>query len=289
MKKIISTSVAIVLIGGFAFSAYVAETKNFENNKSYNAENIETLKVYNDSWDVRFKKSNSKGVTVSAEGKQKGKDPVTFKKVGEALVIKQKEQKNSGFFGGFTFGKKGTIYINVPKSGINNIELTNKDGDIQMSEISTNSVVVQNNSGDGKIKGVSANTGKFVSRDGMLRVEDSSFKKLNITSTSGDNYMKGVNSSKAKVTSADGEVSINGIKEGKSLVVDTESGDIGVSYNKAPTSLAVTAKSNSSDITLNLDGLKKNKDTEELKKGKIGQGNNKLSLSSNDGVINVTN
>lgn len=45
---------------------------------SYNVEKIDTLKVYTDSWDVKFKKSNSNKVTISAEGKQKDKAPVTF-------------------------------------------------------------------------------------------------------------------------------------------------------------------------------------------------------------------
>ena len=52
---------------------------------------------------------------------------------------------------GFTFGKQGgTIYINVPNSGMNNIEITNKDGNIQLSEISAEHIVVDNHSGDEK-------------------------------------------------------------------------------------------------------------------------------------------
>ncbi|MCC9022776.1 DUF4097 family beta strand repeat-containing protein [Bacillus nakamurai] len=291
MKKFIAASIALVVIGGIAiaFSTYKVDAKSFKKNKSYNVENIETLKVYTDSWDVRFKESNSNEVTISAEGKQKDKAPVTFQKDGEDLVIRQKAQKSSGFFGGFTFGKQGgTIYINVPKSGMNNIEITNKDGNIQMSKISADNIVVENNYGDEKIKGVSANTGKFASRDGSLSLENSSFEELNITSTNGDNYMKGIDSSKIKVTSKDGAVSIRDITDGESLVVNTIAGDIGLSYKKAPTSLTVFAKSNS-DVTLDLDGLKKSNDGVKLKKGEIGEGANKLSLSSVDGAINVTN
>ncbi|MFP7176740.1 DUF4097 family beta strand repeat-containing protein [Priestia filamentosa] len=290
MKKVIGTVAALAVIGLVAFGVYTysAEAKSFKKSKSYNAENIETLEVYSDSWDVRFQESSSNKVTVSAKGKQKEDNPVTFKKDGAALVIKQKDQGNAGFLGGFTFGKKGTVYINLPKGDVNNIELTNKDGNIEMSGISTHHIVVKNNAGDGKIKGVSATTGKFVSEDGALSVEDSSVEKLNITSTSGDNYLKDVSSSMIKVTSKDGVVSIKDINEGKSLGVDTEAGDIEVSYKKAPTSLAVAAKSKS-DITINLDRLKKSKNTKELKKGKIGEGTNKLNLSSEDGAINVAN
>lgn len=289
MKKIVSTSVALVLICGFTFKVNIAEAKSFEKNKSYNIESVNALKVDSESWDIRLKKSHSNEVIVSAKGKKKEKQRVTFKQDGKTLIIKQKDQKKSGFLGGFTFGKKGTVSIAIPSSKINKIDLNNKYGDIQLSEISTNNLIVHNNSGDKKIKGLSANKAMFVSEDGTLSMEDSTFENLNISSTSGDNYMENVNGSKIKVTSKDGEVSIKDIKEGKSLAVESDSGDIGVSYKKAPTSLSVAAKSYSSHVKLKLDRLKKNTDTEKLQRGKIGQGSNKLNLLSNNGVINVTN
>jgi DUF4097 and DUF4098 domain-containing protein YvlB len=290
MKKVISTAAAFVVIGGLAFGAYSyrAEGNNFEKNESYNTDNIESIKVDSDSWEVRFKKSESNKLTIFAEGNQKDDDPVTFKREGEAIVIKQSESKQGSFFGGFTFGKKGTIRINMPESGINNIELTTKDGDIEMSKIAVGNIVVKSNAGDGKVEGVSAKSGKFSSMDGMLSVEDSSIDKLDITSASGDNYMENVTSSKAKVTSVDGLISIKEVNEGKSLEVNTESGDIKVSYKKAPTSLSVTAESASSDIDLDIKGLEESEDTENIKKGKVGQGTNKLSLTSDDGLIRVT-
>ncbi|KUP40683.1 protein liaG [Bacillus velezensis] len=287
MKKIIASCAVLIVIGGIVLSLYKTDTKNFKKNVSYNVEKIDTLKVYTDSWDVKFKKSNSNKVTISAEGKQKDKAPVTFQENGRGLVVTQKEQKNGGFLDGFTFGKQGgTIYINVPDSGMNNIEITNKDGNIQLSEISAENIVVDNHSGDEKINNVSAHTGKFSSKDGALSVENSSFEELNITSASGDTEMKEIDSSNVKITSKDGTVSIKDITEGKSLSVNTKSGDIGVSYKKAPTSLAVSAQSNS-DVTFDLDGLNKSHDGVKLKKGEIGAGSNKVSLSSEDGSIKV--
>ncbi|MGD2435841.1 DUF4097 family beta strand repeat-containing protein [Bacillus velezensis] len=287
MKKIIASCAVLIVIGGIVLSLYKTDTKNFKKNVSYDVEKIDTLKVCTDSWDVKFKKSNSNKVTISAEGKKKDKAPVTFQGDEGDLVVSQKEQKNGGFLDGFTFGKQGgTIYINVPDSGMNNIEITNKDGTIQLSEISAENIVVDNHSGDEKINNVSAHTGKFSSKDGALSVEDSSFEKLNITSASGDNEMKEIHSSNVKITSKDGAVSIKDITEGKSLSVNTKSGDIGVSYKKAPTSLEVFAQSNS-DVTFDLDGLNKSHDGVKLKKGEIGTGDNKVSLSSEDGSIKV--
>ncbi|MCM3105337.1 DUF4097 family beta strand repeat-containing protein [Bacillus velezensis] len=287
MKKIIASCAVLIVIGGIVLSLYKTDTKNFKKNVSYNVEKIDTLKVYIDSWDVKFKKSNSNKATISAEGKKKDKAPVTFQENGRGLVVTQKEQKNGGFLDGFTFGKQGgTIYINVPESGMNNIEITNKDGTIHLSEISAENIVVENHSGEEKINNVSADNGKFASRDGSLSMENSSFEELNITSASGDTEMKEIDSSNVKITSKDGTVSIKDITEGKSLSVNTKSGDIGVSYKKVPTSLAVFAQSNS-DVTFDLDGLNKSHDGVKLKKGEIGAGSNKVSLSSEDGSIKV--
>ncbi|MDJ1630475.1 DUF4097 family beta strand repeat-containing protein [Bacillus velezensis] len=88
-----------------------------------------------------------------------------------------KRTKEWRLLDGFTFGKQGgTIYINVPESGMNNIEITNKDGTIHLSEISAENIVVENHSGEEKINNVSADNGKFASRDGSLSMENSSLR-----------------------------------------------------------------------------------------------------------------
>ena len=230
MKKIIF----FIFITFLLFTA--ACSAKFEIDESYSSESVESIKVDNDSWDVRFKKSNSNEVTISAEGSKGKNPPVTFQLDGTTLTIKQEDQTESGFFDGFTFGKKGTIFIGIPESTINDVELINKDGNIEMAEISIGSITVENNSGDGKIENVTADVGEMVTNSGMVSLADSSFEDLGITS-------------------GGGEVVIKDIEEGNNLSVDTESGDISVSYKNNPTSLNILAKSNSSNITLNLEGL----------------------------------
>lgn len=264
MKKIY----LFIFITFLLFTA--ACSSSLEVNESYPSESVDSIKVYNDSWDVRFKKSDSNEVIFSAEGKQNEENSsVTFQVDGTTLIIKQEDQTESGFFKGFTFGKKGTISIHIPESVINDIELINKDGNIEIAEISIPNIIVQNNSGDGKIEGVIADAGEIVTNSGMLSIVDSSFEDLSITSIGG-------------------EVAIKEIEEGN-LAVNTDSGDISISYKSNPTSLNVMAQSNSSNVTLNLDGLQKEEDTENVKRGTIGDGQNNLDLTSNKGVIHISN
>ncbi len=172
--------------------------------------------------------------------------------------------------GGFTFGKNGTITIHIPESAVNDMELINKNGNIEMNGISIPIIQIQNGSGDGKIENVTADTGEIETDAGMLSVLDSSFRDLNIISI-------------------DGEIILKEIEEGNNLSVDSESGDISVSYKNNPISLTVMAESNSSDVTLNIDGIQKKENTEKVIKGIIGSGENNLELTSNQGVIHVTN
>lgn len=143
-------------------------------------------------------------------------------------------ERPKGIFEGFSFGKKGTIYISIPNNEVDTITLNNSFGDIKMNDVTTKNIVISNDSGAEKIEGLSAVKGKFTSKDGELSLKDSSLKELTVDSNTGDNYLTSVTSPKMKITSTDGEVSIKGVKEGKSLFVETKSGDISVSYKKLP-------------------------------------------------------
>lgn len=89
------------------------------------------------------------------------------------------------------------------------------------------------------------------------------------------------------IASNDGEVSIKAAEEGRLLRVETESGDIAVSYKTPPASLKLTANSGSSDIRARLDGFKETRRTEQSVEGTIGDASNTLKLVSQDGTISV--
>ncbi|MGE7768486.1 DUF4097 family beta strand repeat-containing protein [Peribacillus sp. NPDC096540] len=288
MKKIIIASIAVLVIGGLAFSIKEVGGKSFEKENSYEVDSIEEVVINNDSWDIEFKNTESKKIKIAVDGKRKDKknDPVTMKNDGKKIVVNQQDQKE-GFTEGFSFGKKGTIYISIPKNELDTITLNNISGDIKMNDVTIKNMVILNDSGTEKIEGLSADKGKFTSKDGELSLKASSIRELTVASTTGDNYLTSVTSPKMKITSTDGEVSVKDTKEEKSLLVETKSGDITVSYKDVPTSLTLTANSDSSDITVDLNGFKKKTTTEKSKEGTIGNASNTLELLSKKGTINV--
>ncbi|MGE6311397.1 MULTISPECIES: DUF4097 family beta strand repeat-containing protein [Bacillus cereus group] len=288
MKKIIVIAILFLTITSVVFGFKTFQGKDFKKEKSFEINDIKEIEVDNENWDIEFKSTDSNKIVVSAQGQRVDKeiDPVKIENDENKIVIKQK-QKVTKFFNGFTFRKKNSISIAIPKKEIDKIVLNNKSGDVKISDIVVKSIVTKGKSGDEMIVGLLADKGEFTSESGDLMLKDSSLQEVNITSTTGDNYVKNIKNENMNITSASGEVLLKDMTEGKSLFVETKSGDIGVRYNGVPASLKLTAKSNSADIMVNVNGLKKDKNTEKIKEGTIGDAKNKVKILSKTGAIYI--
>ncbi|WP_141532674.1 DUF4097 family beta strand repeat-containing protein [Bacillus cereus] len=288
VKKIIVIAILFLTIASVVFGFKVFQGKDFKKEKSFEINHIKEIEVDNENWDVEFKSTDANKIVISAQGKRVDKevDPVGIEHEGNKVVIKQKQKVNQ-FFNGFTFRKKNSISIAIPKKEIDKIVLNNKSGDVKINDIVVKSIVTKGKSGDEMIVGLSAGKGEFTSESGDLMLKDSSLQEVNITSTTGDNYVKNIKNENMNITSTSGEVLLKDMKEGKLLFVETKSGDIGVRYKGVPTSLKLTAKSNSSDVMVNVNGLKKDKNTEKIKAGTVGDAKNEVKILSKTGAIYI--
>ncbi|MEB2300188.1 DUF4097 domain-containing protein [Lysinibacillus xylanilyticus] len=289
MKKVIIAFIFVIAIGGILFTLKINGEKSINEEQSFDVKDIEELEINIESWNIALENTESEKITIEVEGKQQENpenNPVEIKKDGNKVKVIQQDTEE-GAMKNFSFGKKGTIHISVPKNAVNKIALKNSYGDIKINNIETEELSVSTNSGSKTIKGLSADKGTITSKDGELSIIDSTLNELIIAATNGDSYLTRVNSPKTKITSTDGEVFMKEISEGKALFVETASGDITISYKEAPKSLGLIANSESSDISVNLEGYQKDTHTEKLKKGKIGDASNELELISKGGIITV--
>jgi len=279
--------IVCLAIAGLLYSALSVQKDHFRKEESIDLEGIEEIEINNNSWDVELKHTESKQISIVAEGRQKEKesDPVTIKSKGNKIVVNQSDEK--GFLQGFSFRKSGKISISVPDNEIETITLSNNNGDIEVKNIVANNLVVLNDSGSETITGLSVDNGKFTLKDGQLKLNNSSLKELIVDSEAGDSYITNVTSPNMEITSKDGEVWVKDATEEESLFVTSTSGDITVSYKEVPASLLLTTYSDSADITVELDHMKEIKNTEKAKEWKIGEALNKVKLLSKDGVISV--
>ncbi|OJE34241.1 hypothetical protein BAQ49_18725 [Bacillus proteolyticus] len=288
VEKKIVIAILFLTIASVVFGFKTFQGKDFKKEKSFEINNIKEIEVDNEKWDIEFKSTDGNKIVISAQGQRVDNDlePVKIENDGKKIVIKQK-QKAIRFFNGFTFRKKNSISIAIPKKEIDKIVLNNKSGDVKISDIVVKSIVTKGKSGDEMILGLSAEKGEFISQSGELVVKDSSVQELNIKSTTGDNYITNVNNFNMNINSTSGEVLLKDMTEGKSLFVETKSGDIGVRYKGVPASLKLTAKSNSNDIMVNVNGLKKDKNTEKIIEGIIGDATNEVKILSETGAIYI--
>lgn len=288
VKRIIVIAILFITIASVVFGFKVFKGKDFKKEKSFEINNIKEIEVDNENWDIEFRSTDANKIVISAQGEQVDKeiDPVKIENDENKIVIKQK-QKAAKFFNSFTFRKKNSICIAIPKKEKDKIVVNNKSGDVKIRDLVVKSIMTKGKSGDGMIVGLSAEKGEFISQSGELVVKDSSVQELNIKSTTGDNYITNVSNSNMNITSKSGEVLLKDMTEGKSLFIETKSGDIGVRYKGVPTSLQLTAKSNLTDVIVDLKGLKKDKNTEKIKVGTIGDAKNEAKILSETGVIYI--
>ncbi|OPD55754.1 hypothetical protein BVG01_28235 [Bacillus anthracis] len=288
MKKIIVIAILFITIASVVFGFKVFQGKDFKREKSFEINNIKEIEVDNENWNIEFKSTDANKIVISAQGEQVDKkiDPVKIENDENKIVIKQK-QKMDRFFNGFTFRKKNSICIAIPKKEIDKIVVDNKSGDVKIRDIVVKNIVTKGKSGDGMIVGLSAEKGEFISQSGELVVKGSSVQELNIKSTTGDNYITNVSNSNMNIISTSGEVLLKDMTEGKSLFIETKSGDIGVRYKGVPASLKLMAKSNLADVIVDLKGLNKDKNTEKIKVGTIGDAKNEAKILSETGVIYI--
>lgn len=281
-------AILFITIASVVFGIKVFQGKDFKKEKSFEINNIKEIEVDNENWNLEFKNTDANKIVISAQGEQADKeiDPVKIENDENKIVIKQKQKMNR-FFNGFTFRKKNSISIAIPKKEIDKIVVNNKSGDVKIRDIVVKNIMTKGKSGDEMITGLSAEKGEFISQSGELVLKGSSVQELNIKSTTGDNYITNVSNSNMNITSISGEVLLKDMTEGKSLFIETKSGDIGVRYKGVPASLKLMAKSNSADVIVDLKGLKKDKNTDKIKVGTIGDAKNEAKILSETGVIYI--
>ena len=285
MKKGIIASLIIISIA-VVVVLKVSAQQDYTNHQTFDAKQIEVLEINNESWNVELVGATSKKLSIAIDGKQQKKQnaPVEIQKDGNKISIHQFDT-DDGVLKNISIGKKGTIQISIPPNTLHKIELNNSYGDIRINTITAQEISILNNSGTKIIKGLSAERGKITSQDGELKITDSACKELTIAAANGDSYITSVSSPQMNITSMSGEIVLNEMNEEKALFVESGSGDITMSYSKAPQSLELIAKSESSDITINLKDIKKVKG--DSTKWKIGEATNRVEAISKEGVISI--
>ncbi|AJS58251.1 DUF4097 family beta strand repeat-containing protein [Paenibacillus sp. IHBB 10380] len=242
--------VMIVGLVGVLFMTSQFGSKKLEITEHISSEEVQSIEIMNDSWDIEVKESIDNQVYVDITGKQKDKKkaPVVVTHKDNQLIIQQHKQIG-GAFSAFTFEKEGTITILIPKNTVEQVTLINNEGDLNIQTLATQKLTLQNQAGNVKFNQVEASV-------------------LN-------------------VFSKNGEIVIKRVDEKGEMNVETETGDIQVAYQNAPSSLKVAVENAKGDTTVNLANLSTTKNTDAEVHGTIGAGENSLHVKSYSGSIGI--
>ncbi|MGM1047816.1 MAG: DUF4097 family beta strand repeat-containing protein [Bacillota bacterium] len=277
----------IALLGVLYITSQIG-SKKLEITEHLPSEEVQSIEIMNDSWDIEVKESTDNQVHVDINGKQKDKKkvPVSVTHQDHKLIIQQNKQIG-GALSAFTFEKEGTITILVPKNTVEQVTLINKEGDLDIHTLATQKLTVKNQAGNVKFNQVEADSGVFNLIVGDLTVNNSSFRNLDVVAKANDLYFNNTTSSIWNVFSENGEIVLKGIDEKGEMNVETKTGDIQVGYQNAPSSLKVAVENTKGDTTVNLANLSTTMNSDEEVNGTIGAGEYLLHLKSHSGNIGI--
>lgn len=284
MKKIICL-ILFICIGLFGIVIFGKQKTNLT--QDFSMEKVKKIKIDNNSWDLLFKSSHDDEIHVETSGKDdKSEKPVDIGLEKGVLHVTQNDASDS-FIGGFTFGSRNKIIVYLPKYLSSPINVENKNGDITMENVSLSDLKLSNSSGNQKIINVKLDNASLTSESADTTIKDSSIKKLQAESKSGGLYFTNVSDNEIYASTGSGEIVFKDFTEHQASDINTDSGDISVSYKIKPASLKLSVTSKSKDVSVRLDDLKLEVDTEGKKEGAIGRRNNSLKISSDTGTINI--
>ncbi|UNK19462.1 DUF4097 domain-containing protein [Paenibacillus sp. N3/727] len=280
----------VALVGVLYITSQIGSEK-LEITEHIPSEEVQSIEITNDSWDIEVKESTDNEVHVDINGKQKDKKkvPVSVTHQDHKLIIQQNKQIG-GALSAFTFEKEGTITILVPKNTVEQVTLINKEGDLDIHTLASQKLTVKNQAGNVKFNQVEADSGVLNLIVGDLTVNNSSFGNLDVVAKANDLYFNNTTSTTSSVWnvfSEKGEIVLKGIDEKGELNVETKTGDIQVGYSSAPSSLKVAVENTKGDTTVNLANLSTTNNTDEEINGMIGAGEYLLHLKSHSGNIAI--
>ncbi|SUK12581.1 exported protein [Staphylococcus agnetis] len=256
----------------FLFESHHSQTQITE--KAFKKSDIETLNVNANNADVYVKKGSQFHV------KYDGKAKVNISKQNKILQISDSQSTKRHMINVNPFNKsKERLMITVPEKQLDKLNITTRVGDLNVSQINSNSVNIWNEV------------------MGKVNINSCYFKEINVdTNETFVNISQSkllnseVSANKGKITVNDSFISKSVLKlnEGSMLLNNMESecdfkgsvnhGDISMRYTNVPKDVMLKLNPENGNINMN---------TPHLHQGKNGKGTHLIELYTNHGDINI--
>lgn len=216
-----------------------------------NLDSIKKIIIKNSSSDALIDTTTTDKVSGLLKGVVRNSDSpyLSMQTTGDTLLIEVKWPKKSVLF----FSSNLDLHISVPKSFKGDIEYTSSSGNLEMSEMSIDNLILRSSSGDIEIQDVEINNRfKLSSVSGNCKIISLSANNMVYQSTSGDMFFTNIIVNEdILINSTSGNSKLSEIECNK-LSIDSTSGDINI--EEAQLNL-LSVESKSGNVTVdNLDG-----------------------------------
>lgn len=263
MKKLFLIAIACIIIGVIGISqTYEKAVQTAEKGDKENVIKNETLKnieVKLDAGDIIVQKSPDSSFYVKQSGDVR-KQEIRIAEDGDTLKIIGEREKGASFdfsFYDFRF-QTSKLTLLVPERSYQDVKVNSSAGQIEMSDVKSDSVSVRTLAGEVELKQITA---KNV--EGSTKAGEVNFKKV-------------LGKVTAKTTS--GEINIQDHDSKYNLEASSTAGDIDITLSEKPQDAVITGQSAAGDVTIF---------NEENKNVTIGNGSKKISGKTAAGDVTI--
>lgn len=263
IKKLSVLALVLLIIGGtgtvltFSRSNTVVQISE---EKTFSGDAIQTVQIETDNADVEVMPTEESAVRVELAGKGNPDNKITFDAdvEGDTLVVNLEEKQQKFFTIGF-ISSDVTLNVYLPKSTYESLSITNRNGRVQLSQLSSKKVNVRVNNGQVNAKNIASEAVMVQADNGKISLDHV------------DGTINGrVSNGSIKVATKDLD---------RSMQLKSNNGSITVQTEKEPTNTTFNVHKDNGEINI------LNKYSEDTR---FGDGKNVIELTTNNGKITVT-
>lgn len=260
-------------------------TKEVHIEKSFEASSLKNVEVDVSSSDINVIRGNSAQINVRVQGKASSKiaSKIDLKAKTKGDTLELGIDQPNGFQFGFHYSNV-SITVEVPEKQWNEIQAKVSSGNISVEKIESKSIEAKASSGNIKLTSSQAAEMELSTSSGNIKAADFKADSLKFHTSSGDVSLKdGEAKLKGDATSGNIRLDVDELLHDADL--STGSGNVTVTLDREPKSLAVDYRGGSGSGKIKWDGFRyedKGKDGNMLK-GSFGAGETKLKVTTGSG------
>lgn len=318
MKKLLIIAVVILTIGligiGLTYknagtSIFSFNTVTIEQEKLVNGKDFKEFMIDTASTDVSVTQNEGEDIIIRLDGsvskKLKDNYSIVVEENGDQLRIYTKAKNKTRLYIGIQIVNL-TLNVSVPAKYYEQLDIKTSSGEINVEDIKSNNANFHSSSGEIEIYNIKVDDRLAISASsGEIDVNSSEVNRMNLSASSGYITIEDVNGTDTEISTSSGDVTAKNIKgdmvtntSSGSITINNDqvmgniqakasSGNVNVSFEETPQSLAIRFRGSSGSAKINMDGISYDRNEKNDVIGSIGSGEYTLDVRTSSGKFRL--